>query len=309
MTSPMNNAQVRVVDPILTTVAQGYRHPGHVGAALFPRVPVAVAGGRILTFGKESFQQYNLRRAPGAATKRITFGYAGLPYALVQDSLEVPVPREHVREASVPGINLGTRATNFGMNVASLALEREQAALALNAALYDNDHKVALTSADKWSHADGKPSVDIEAGKEAIRASTGLYPNVLVLSPVAFSAAKHNPSVVERFKYVSKDSITAEMLAALWEIERVEVGKAITADEDGAFSDVWGNNAVLAYVPSVPTAMEEPSYGYTYAMEGHPLVEQPYYDNNAKSWMYGVTYERAPVMAGMAAGYLIQNPN
>ena len=85
------------------------------------------------------------------------------------------------------------------------------------------------------------------------------------------------------------------------------VGRAVTAGAGDAFSDVWGPDAVLAYVPQQASSMEEPSYGYSYTMDGHPLVEQPYYDNNAKSWLYPATYERAPVISGMEAGYLFQN--
>ncbi|MEH6784103.1 MAG: major capsid protein [Alcanivorax jadensis] len=303
----MNNSQVRVIDPILSTHAQGYRHPEHVGMALFPRVPVAVSGGQILTFGKESFRQYNIRRTPGSATKRVQFGYAGKPFALVQDALEGVVPREHLRDASqTPGINLGQRATNNAMRIASLALEVEQAALARDANNYDNDHKVDL-SASRWTDDANNPAKDIRVGQEAIRQTTGMEANTLTLSAKAFSAIRENAKVLERFKYTSRDSITVEMIAALLDLDRVVVGRAVTAGSGDAFSDVWGPDAVLAYVPQQASSMEEPSYGYSYTMDGHPLVEQPYYDNNAKSWLYPATYERAPVISGMEAGYLFQN--
>lgn len=303
----MNNRQVRVIDPILSTHAQGYRHPEHVGMALFPRVPVAVSGGQILTFGKESFRQYNIRRTPGSATKRVQFGYAGKPFALVQDALEGVVPREHLRDASqTPGINLGQRATNNAMRIASLALEVEQAALARDANNYDNDHKVDL-SASRWTDDANNPAKDIRVGQEAIRQTTGMEANTLTLSAKAFSAIRENAKVLERFKYTSRDSITVEMIAALLDLDQVVVGRAVTAGTGDAFSDVWGPDAVLAYVPQQASSMEEPSYGYTYTMDGHPLVEQPYYDNNAKSWLYPATYERAPVISGMEAGYLFQN--
>lgn len=303
----MNNRQVRVIDPILSTHAQGYRHPEHVGMALFPRVPVAVSGGQILTFGKESFRQYNIRRTPGSATKRVQFGYAGKPFALVQDALEGVVPREHLRDASqTPGINLGQRATNNAMRIASLALEVEQAALARDANNYDNDHKVDL-SASRWTDDANNPAKDIRVGQEAIRQTTGMEANTLTLSAKAFSAIRENAKVLERFKYTSRDSITVEMIAALLDLDRVVVGRAVTAGAGDAFSDVWGPDAVLAYVPQQASSMEEPSYGYSYTMDGHPLVEQPYYDNNAKSWLYPATYERAPVISGMEAGYLFQN--
>jgi hypothetical protein len=260
-----------------------------------------------MTFGKESFREYNARRSPGANTKRVQFGYAGDPFSLVQDALEGQVPREHMRDAAaVPGINLGQRAVKNVMNIISLALEREQAALARDAAKYDADHKVDLAAA-KWTDDANNPAKDIRAGEEAIRETTGMSPNTLLLSAKAFAAMRENAKVLERFKYTSSDSITREMIAALLDLDEVVVGKAVTAGGDDKFSDVWGADAILAYVAPEASDWEEPSYGYTYTMEGHPLVEQTYYDKNAKSWIYPVTMERQAVMSGMTAGYLFQN--
>lgn len=305
----LSPSSVRVVDPILSHHVQGYRHPERVGNLLFPTVPVGVSGGQVLEFGKESFKLYAARRAPGAATKRISFGYEGKAFALTQDSLEAPVPREWQRDASkVPGIDLGKRAVNMTMNTISLSLEYEQAGIAVNAANYDANHKVALAAGTKWSAATGTPLTDITNAKEAVRATIGMEPNTLILSPGAWLAARDNPSVVERFKFTTNEPISIDMFKKLVEIETVAVGKAISASDAGVFSDLWGNNAILAYVPKNPSGMEEPSYGYTYTMEGHPLVEEAYFERQSKSWIYGVTNERAPVLTGMLAGYLIQNP-
>lgn len=308
--APLNTTSVRVVDPILTTVSQGYRQPRFVGDRLFPRVPVSVSGGQVLEFGKEGFQLYTARRAPGGATKRIEFGYLGKPFALLQDALEAKVPREFMRDASqVPGIDLASRAINTVMGSITLSLEHEQAAIATNAANYAAAHKVALAGADKWSATTGTPVSDIADAREAVRASVGLRPNVLVLSAVAWKAAQNNPEVTERFKFTAPGPVTLAQFAQLVEVEQVAVADAVVANAAGVFTDVWGNNAVLGYVPQTLSGLEQPSYGYTYTMEGHPLVEVPYFDNNAKAWIYGVTMERAPVLTGMAAGFLIQNPN
>ncbi|WP_310601199.1 major capsid protein [Desulfobulbus sp.] len=303
----MNAAGVRVINPVLSTVAQGYQQADLVGSALFPRVPVEISGGQILEFGKESFKLYNSRRAPGGPTKRISFGYLGKPFALYNDALEAPVPREFMRDAKVmPGLDLGQRAVNLVMRSLLLGLEVAQAALATDPAQYDANHKITLAGASKWSDPASDPLIQMESYKEAIRSTVGIRPNTLVLSAQAFSAAKTNPKIRDQFKYTSADSITLEMLARAFDIKRLVVGEAITSDDAGTISDVWGNNAILAYVPDAPTSMEVPSYGYTYTMNGHPLVEEPYYDHNAKSWVYGVSFERAPVLSGITSGFLIQ---
>jgi hypothetical protein len=276
---------------------------------LFPRVPVTTSGGQVVRFGKESFVAYSLKRSPGAATKRVDFGYLGEPFALEEDAIEFKVPFEWQQDASqIPGINLATRAINIGMKNVALSLEIEQAALALNPNNYDTNHKTALTGTDKWSST-GDPIAQIAAYREAVRASIGQYTNVVLFSAQAWNAFRTNAKVRAQFQYTNPNTITLDQAKGLLECDAVYVGKAITADPDtGAFSDVWGNNAILAYVPQAASGLEEPSFGYTYTMEGHPLAEVPYQDRNQKSWIYPATYQRVPVLTGMLAGYLIQTP-
>lgn len=299
----------RIVDPVLTNLALGYKDPTLIASALFPRVPVGVRGGNVIEFGKEAFKKYVLRRAPGAATTQVQFGYAGKPYALVQDAIDVPVPREYQQEAErVPGINLGQRATRFGMGITLRGLEYDSATLARTAANYDANHKVVLTAGtDSWWDANGDPTGDIQAAVKEIADSVGLDANTVVLSKSAFFAARQNAKITDRFKYTTAESITEEMLARLWDVDRVVVGRAISFDDAGVSTAVWGDDVIVAYVPSNPSMIEEPSFGYTYALDGTPLVEAPYWSDERKSWVYGVTYDRAPQLTGMLAGFLIQN--
>jgi len=317
----MNPQETRVIDPILTNVARGYKQASFVGKYLFPAVPVRVSGGQVIEFGKESFLRYNTRRARGAATRRVRFGYEGAPFALEGHRLEGQVAMEDQRDASiVPGIDLGRGAVHQVMRVQGQELEIQQATIATNAALYADDHKVALADEAQWSHDSSKPARQIEDAKEVVRGQIGIEPNTLLLSAKAFKALKQNESLVEKIKYTSRDSITTEILAQLLDVERVVVGSGIFAAAEAApFADIWGNNAVLAYVPAGADGQtyapgtgglnrEEPSYGYTYVMEGHPAVEAPYLDRNTVSWIYPCTYERAPVLSGMLAGFLFQDP-
>lgn len=303
----MNTAQARVIDPILSSVVRGYKTPEYIGNQLFPLVETPVSGGQIIEFGKEAFRLYNTRRAPGSNTKRVEFGYSGKPFAVFNDRLEGKVPLEHLRDAAkVPGINLGTRSVNGVMKIMALGLEHEQATLARNAANYSNDNKINLT-ASKWTDSLNDPSSDINTGKEAITDSIGIEPNTLILSNAAFLAARSNAKVAERFKYTSSASVTTEMLAEFFDVEHVVVGKAISFNDDGVSVPVWGKDAVLAYVAQNSSGQEEPSFGYTYQLTGSPMVEKPYQDRNANSWIYPVSTSRAPVIAGASAGYLLQN--
>lgn len=70
-----------------------------MGHSLFPSAGVTTHGGQILTFGKEGFRRYNTKRAPGAATKRMAFGYEGEEYTIVSSALEAMVPDETANDA------------------------------------------------------------------------------------------------------------------------------------------------------------------------------------------------------------------
>lgn len=314
---PTSNAGARVVDPILTNVAQGYASPEFVGGALFPEVPVTVSGGQVVEFDRDAFRLYSSRRAPGASTREILFGYSGKPFALQNHRLQGVVPREHQRDAQANvGIALDEVGVTATMRAIRLALEVDQAALAFNPANYGAANKgPVLAAGTKWS-SNGTPLQDVDAGREAIRASCGMYPNVLLMSAPVFNACKNNINIVPRFQYngqVAPDgaAITPAMLAGLFNIEKVVVGAGVYWSDANAAVDIWGNYAVLAYVPQGAGAMRsryDPSYGYTYVMTGHPIAEEPFWDNDKASFKYPVEFERVPVLSGIAAGYIIQTP-
>lgn len=305
----MNPAGARVIDPILSTVAQGYKNMELVGAALFPYVPVAQRGGKIISFGREDFALYSGARAPGANTKRVQFGYAAGNFALEQHALEGVVPFELMEEANVvPGIDLGRNAVFRVQNIINLRLEKAQADLATTAANYAAGNKnTALAGATLWSDAAASdPIANIEAAKDAVRAQIGRYPNTMIIGAQVLKALRVHSKVIDRTKYTGRDVPTVELLAALFGVERVVVGGAVYSDATGAMVDVWGKNVVLAFTDISGVAdFGLPSYGYTYRLNGAPVVESAYQDRNTKSWVYPVTDEVAPVIAGATAGFLI----
>lgn len=306
----MSNAQARVIDPILTTVAKGYKNGRMVADFLFPVVPVDARGGKILEFGKEDFELYNTARAPGADTKEVQFGHLGNPYALEQHRLMGKVPFENLQEAAqVPGIDLGRGAVTKTQNIILLSNEYQAAGIARNAANYAAANKATLAGTSRWDdYASGvsDPAADIDAAVESIRAQVGMRPNTVVLSPKAYKAAKRHPKLIDRIKYTSRDSLTLELLADLFDVERVVSGDAIY-NANGTMTDVWGKDVIVAYT-EIATADDGglPSYGYTYRLRNYPMVEAPFQDRKKNSWLYPVNDERAPVISAAAAGYLLQ---
>lgn len=303
------------ISPVNTSIAQGYQNNELVGNYLFPRVGVGLRAGKVITFTKDQFKQYsNMQRSPGARTPRVQFGYSSTDYALTDYSIEGTLPKEIREEQSsaTKGFTIdgASMAINNAMDIIGLRLEVQQATLATTLANYNAGNKVTLSGTSQLSDYSGtsNPVSVVETAKEAIRQKIGKRPNTLVMGPTVMAAIKQHPVVVERLKYTGRDIATVEILSSLFDVQNVVVGEAITSSDADVFSDIWGKHMVLAYtVPGDLASRGQPTFGYTYNLDGYPMAEPAYYEDNEKTWCFPVSSCEAPVIAAPDAGYLIYN--
>ena len=312
MTEVLNTASARVIDPVLTTIARGWKAPKKVGTALFPDVSVPAMGGKVISFGDEAWRDFDTVRAPGARAAELQIGYEGEDFALQMHSMDAKVPREWMQDAKqVVGIDLSTRALNVVMGVMALEKEREHAKLATTVANYASGNTKALSGTNQWSHAESNPSQAVADAMEVVRAATGFTPNVGVIGAEVYSKLRFHKQLLENIKYTSKDSVSVEQLRSLWNLDALHIGQAISRSgtgESATTTDIWGKNVILAYVPQAGEAqMENLSYGYTYVLQGYPIVAMPRWDESTRSHLYGVDCHYKAVIAGKTSAYLLTN--
>jgi len=131
-----------------------------------------------------------------------------------------------------------------------------------------------LTPANLWSdYASSDPIGDVRTGIRTILATTGHKPNKLVLGYDVFTKLQDHPDIIDRLKYTgdAKGAVTRAQLAALFDIETVEVCEAIKATnnegETAVYDFVQGKHALLVYAAPRPSLML-PSGGYIFAWKG-----------------------------------------
>lgn len=316
----MTLAEIRLKqNPVLTSLLLGMGQGSYVAERLMPRLPQSLSSVTLAQMGDERFRRYSLRRAPGTSTKRVNIRYQDKTYSVDQYSVEVPIPRELIREADESRrLNVGNYldiskiAMVTASDILNLDYEIEAAAYAIDSTTYASGHVQALAGATKWSASTGTPVTDIRAGGEVIRKKIGKRANTLVLSADAAYAIASNPEVKGYLSANNTGPASLEQLKQILGVPNIVVGDGIWIDETGTAADVWGNNAMLAYVPKIgggtDVSLAEPAFGFTNVLEGHPFAETPYYEAGLKSWIYGATYERKPNVAYNTAGFLFQNP-
>jgi hypothetical protein len=98
-----------------------------------------------------------------------------------------------------------------------------------------------------------------------------MEPNTLVLGYEVFRQLKNHPDLVDRIKYTSSQTITEDMLARMFDLDRVLVAKAVKAtNNEGAteaYSFAYGKAALLAHVAPSPGLLT-PSAGYSFNWTG-----------------------------------------
>ncbi len=302
--------QARVVDPILTEHARGYSNAEFVWNYLFPTVTMPTRAAKRIEFDRSSFKRPPVKRAPGAQIGQMDFGYEGKPVGLTQRALSAKTPVEHMEEASeVPGLDLQRMAVDLVLNVIALDKEIEAATVARNANAYAATNKTALVGNDKWSDVGSDPLTQLSDYREVIRKRIGKRPNTLVIGGALATKLQVHPVIKDHFKYTTASTISFEMLRNYFQVEMLAVGDAIYDQADGTTLDVWGGDAILAYVAPASGGrnMALPSYGYTYQLRNHPFVQAPVFAREFRSWFNDVFDEYSPELVGADAGFLIQN--
>jgi len=302
--------ELRIVDPVLTTLARGYSNAKFVAESLFPIAPVDQEGGKIPQFGKEQFKLYKTERAIRAKSNRISpEGLTTIEYALTEHDEEYPMD---YREESASMFNLERHGTMVVTETIQLGREKAAADLAQNADNYPVGNKITLSGTSQFTHADSDPITVIETAKEALRGKIGKRPNTMIMGAATYKALKNHATLIERIKYSMKGILTIDLMKEIFDVANIVVGEAVYASDDGVFADVWGDNVILAWVPENPGGAErsvyEPSFGYTLRKRNMPQVDK-YTENGGKVRVVRSTDMYQVKMVGAESGYLIADTN
>jgi hypothetical protein len=302
---------LRVVDPVLSSLAVGYSNAAYIADELFPMASVPKEAGQVPIHNKQTFKIMATERALRGKSNRLDPEDRNfLKFQLDEHDLSVPMD---YREGDESG-DLDVESANTMLAMEGLGLRREKIAadIAFNPASYAVTNKVALAAGSKWSVNTVNPLLDISTGTNVIRQGIARRPNKAVVGASAFETLKNNPFILERMSANMMGILTPQILAQIIGVEKVVVGDAIWVSDDGAtVSDVWGNSFLLLYSrpagPEGKRSVWEPNYGYTVAKK---KVEVDKYDEEGgKVRNVRATAIYKTLLVGADAGYLISGIN
>lgn len=284
-------SQVHVSVP-LTNLSVAYIQSASefIADKIFPNVPVDKQADIYYTYPKNAwFRDEAQQRAPGTESVGSGYGLATDDYSCKVWAFHKDVD-DQVRANADSVLNLDRDANEFVMQRLMIRRERQFVDTYFKAGVWGKDYAgvAAAPGADQfiqWSdYTNSDPITDVKNARLYIKSITGYRPNVLLLGEEVFESLKQHPDIIDRYKYTQAGVVTVDLIARLFEVDRIVIGGAIYASNvegaTDAFSFVYGKKAMLCYSAPRPSLLQ-PSAGYTFSWKG-------YLGNNA----YGVATKK-----------------
>lgn len=271
------------IDRGLTNMSVAYMQSANmfIAAKVFPQVPVEKQSDRYFVYLKEDwFRDEATERAPGTESAGGGYEIDNTPtYFARKYAYHIDVTEEDRTNAD-EGINSDRDAVDF---VSQKLLIRREVIWSQQYFIPGAwpQQLVGVAAAPgagqflRWDQPGSTPIKDISAAKMVIASQTGMVPNVLVLAANVYEALRNHDDILGRIVFTQKGIVTADILASLFDVDRVEVAwgvrnvapkmPGVPANENTNF--LLGNHALLAYAAPRP-ALKTPSAGYIFAWKG-----------------------------------------
>jgi hypothetical protein len=261
------------VDAILTNVSVAYMQKAEnfIADKVFPIVPVYKQSDKYFVYDKNDWLRDEAQvRTDGTESVGSGYNISTATYYADVYAIHKDIGDQTRANADAP-INVDREAAEFVTQRLLTRREIQFVSDFMTGGVWGNTATGVSGSPSagqvrQWSdYAESDPINDIEEAKADILSVTGLSANTLVLGYDVFRQLKNHPDLVDRIKYTSSQTITEDMLARMFDIERVLVSKSIKATNAegaaGAYAFTTGKSALLAHVAPAPGLLT-PSAGY-----------------------------------------------
>lgn len=265
----------------LSNVAIAYiqSNANFIASTVFPTVPVNLQSSFYYIFDKGDLLRDEVGRKPrfGKVSPAL-MGKTDDHYHCEVDQVIVGIDQfDALNYVNVPGVADPKKAKAIVATQKMLIhMDRMWAENYFKTGVWTEEYTgVAANPAGKqflqFNDANSDPVKIFKQRRRAIHEQTGFMPNVLVMGGAVYDELSEHPDIVERVKYVGK-SVTAEILASLFDVQRIVVpgaiyNAALPGEADNIKYICGSKDALFAYANPTP-AIDQPSAGYSFVWDG-----------------------------------------
>jgi hypothetical protein len=268
------------VDTMLTNISVKYFQDDsmYIADKVFPVVPVVKQSDRYFKYKKEDwFNDDAEERALGDESAGGDYDIDNTPTYFCRKFAYHKDVFEEDRTNSDDPLTPDEDATEFVADKLKLRKEVAWATTYFKTGVWGTDLTGVSAGANgtstllHWNDANSTPIETIRAQRTAVQEVTGKRPNVLVLGQKVYDALCDHPDILDRIKFTQRGMVTADILCALFEVDKILVAGAIknTAKKghDATLEFIFGKGALLCYTTNRP-GLRTATAGYIFSWKG-----------------------------------------
>lgn len=318
---PRPISTITIQRPDLGAIAYEYMleasQRGFIGLSIFPifETPLQSADYPIIPL-ESLLKLQETKRAPRGTYNRSDYEFKTGTYACIEYGWEEPVDDA---EAALYRRFFDAEEVAV-MRCVDVILRNQEARIA--AAIMNTANITATADvAISWNTpATATPRANVNTAKQAMRAASGLVPNVIAMSKKVFDTAMMIAEITNAFQYTNPIQIGGEevqrrLLAQYFGVDEVMVGGAIkdSAKKGQAtvIADLWDDEYIaLLKVSLGGNDLKEPCIGRTFlwtADSPSNLITEQYREEQSRSEVYRSRHNVAEAFVFKGAGYLLGN--
>lgn len=296
-----------VVDPVLSNVSIKFSNESFIADMVMPVVRVNKQTGKYYTYDKANLRRNKTLRAAGSPSNEVEFGLSTASYSCDDHALKGFVADEIQDQAEAALNPLVDETENI---TEMLMIDREKALSAIMADTAQLTKNTTLAGTDQWSdYTNSDPIGDVRTARTSVHENTFKKPNTLVLGKQTYDILVDHPQIIERVKYSALGVITPELLARVFQVERVLIGEAgeNTAKEGqtDTLGYIWGKHAWVLYI-SPRVSLKTLTFGWTFTYKTRQVKRWRDEDREGTYVRVGQDNYDHKIVAATAA-YLIKN--
>lgn len=296
-----------VIDPALSNVSVKYTNSAFIADMIFPIVKVIKQTGKYYVYDKANLRIDATARAAGSGANEIDFGLTTASFSCDDHALKSFVADE-IQDQAEAALNPLIDETETITE--KLMLDRENNLATILTDTAQVTQNTTLSGTSQWSdYSNSDPIGDVRTARTTIHASTFKKPNTLILGKQVMDMLAEHPQIIDRVKYSMLGVVTEELLARIFQVEKVLVGEAgkntAAEGQTDSLSYVWGKHAVVAFIaPQVGLKTLTLGITFTYAMR----EVKRWYDQDREGTYVRVGKDNyVQKVVAVLAGYLIKN--
>ena len=257
------------VDAVLSGVSVKYSNEELIADQVMPVVNVKKESDKYFVYTRD-WRLPQSKRGLGAEANEVEWNVGTDTYSCEEYALKDLIP-DRVRDNQDNPLNIDVDTTEDLTELIQVGREKRVADIAFAAGTYGTQTS-ALAGANQWDdYAGSDPIGDVRSAKATVHAASGKTPNTMIIGYQAHLKLLDHPDILERIKYTQRGVVTNDILAALFEVDKYIVGKALydSSQEGGdeSLGYIWGKSVALIYAQPSP-GIKKVSFGYQFQSRG-----------------------------------------